>query len=170
MTAHWRKSGGALDRCVRRALDIFSQLIGSARGNAAVEFALATPILMATLTPAVDLGIAFSEQSQVQAAAQAGARYALLHGWNRDEISSAVTNATTLTGLSALPVPQQSCGCPTGTGVTTTGISCNVVCGNGEYPGTYITVSAQVNYVPVLPYSLLGSNMTLSSQTMVRIQ
>jgi Flp pilus assembly protein TadG len=169
MTAHWRKSGRALDRCVRRALDSFSQLIGSARGNAAVEFALATPILMATLTPAVDLGIAFSEQSQVQAAAQAGARYALLHGWNSTEIGNAVTNATTLAGLSASPAPAQACGCPNGTGITT-GISCNVVCGNGEYPGTYITVSAQVNYVPVLPYSLLGSNMTLSSQTMVRIQ
>jgi len=169
MSAHWGKSGGALDRCVRRALDVFSQLIGSARGNAAVEFALATPILMATLTPMVDLGIAFSEQSQVQAAAQAGARYALLHGWNQDEIGHAVTNATTLAGLSALPAPAQAYGCPNGTDITNSP-SPNVVCGNGEYPGTYVKVSAQVDYLPVLPYSLLGSRMTLKSQTMVRIQ
>jgi len=71
--------------------------------------------------------------------------------------------------LSALPAPAQAYGCPNGTDITNSP-SPNVVCGNGEYPGTYVKVSAQVDYLPVLPYSLLGSRMTLKSQTMVRIQ
>src|SRR5438445_3700052 len=78
-------------------------------GNAAVEFGLAAPILMGLLVPAADLGIAFSEQIQVQQAAQAGAQYALLHGYDSTAISNAVTNGTTLSGVSASPAPSQSC-------------------------------------------------------------
>src|SRR5579862_9367009 len=40
-------------------------------GTAAVEFALAAPLLLGPLVPAADLGIAFSQNIEVQQAAQA---------------------------------------------------------------------------------------------------
>jgi len=138
------------------------------RGNAAIEFALATPILTGLLVPVADLGMAFSQQLQVQEAAQAGAQYALLHGFNNTAISNAVSNATTLPGVSAAPAPTQSCGCPTGT--TIAAAACASTCSNGETAGTYVFVNAQAAYTPALPYSVLGSGVTLTAQATVRVQ
>src|SRR5258708_27427954 len=137
-------------------------------GNSAVEFGLLAPILMGLLVPVADLGIAFAEQIQVQQAAQAGAQYALLHGYDSTAISSAVTNSTTLSGVSASPAPTQSCGCPTGTAITSA--TCGSACSNGESAGSYVFVNAQATYIPVLPYSLLGDSVTLAAQTAVRVQ
>src|SRR5262249_41418986 len=115
-----------------------------------------------------DLGIAFSEEIQVQQAAQAGAQYALLHGYDSTAITSAVTSGTTLSGVSASPAPTQSCGCPTGTAIASA--SCGSTCGNGESAGSYVFVNPQATYTPVLPYSLLGDSVTLTAQTAVRVQ
>ena len=144
-----------------------ARLFADARGMSAVEFALATPIVMALVAPVGDLGIAFAQQIQVQQAAQAGAQYALLHGFNSTNISSAVTAATTL-GVSASPAPSQSCGCPTGTAITTA--TCGTNCSNGEVAGSYVTINAQVSYTPVVPYSFFGSSTTLAAQATVRVQ
>jgi len=138
------------------------------RGNAAIEFALATPILLGLLVPVADLGIAFTQQIQVQQAAQAGAQYALLHGYSSSAISNAVTAATNLPGVSAAPAPSQSCGCPTGTAIASA--ACSSTCSNGETAGTYVYVNAQSSYNPVLPYSVLGSGVTLTAQATVRVQ
>src|SRR5438093_7316294 len=114
-------------------------------GNAAVEFGLVAPILMGLLIPVADLGIAFSEEIQVQQAAQAGAQYALLHGYDSTAITSAVTNGTVLSGVSASPAPTQSCGCPTGTAITSA--TCGSTCSNGETAGSYVFVNAQATYI-----------------------
>src|ERR1700686_1697630 len=100
---------------LQRSAHRLASLMRAERGNAAIEFALAAPILIGLLVPVADLGIAMSQQLQVQQAAQAGAQYALLHGYNNSAISNAVTAATNLPGVSAAPTPSQSCGCPTGT-------------------------------------------------------
>src|SRR5438045_3725620 len=70
------------------ALRRFARLAGSERGTSAVEFALAAPVLLALLVPLADFGIAFSEQLQVQQAAQAGAHYAALHPWNSNSATT----------------------------------------------------------------------------------
>ena len=154
----------AVTRCLRR-------LIGSwrdGRGVAAVEFALATPLLATMLTVLVDFGFGFYEKMQVYDAAQAGAQYALLYGWNQTNIQNAVTGATTLSGLTATPAPTQSCGCPSGTAVTAA--TCGTNCANGLAAGTYVTVNAQATYTPLISYAVMGSSVTLSAQSMVRIQ
>ena len=146
-------------------------VIRAERGTAAVEFAMAAPILLGLLTPVADLGIAFSEQIQVQQAAQAGAQYALFHPWNSHsvtDISNAVTSASALSGISALPAPQQMCGCPNGSTIKTA--TCSSTCPDGSVAGYYAVVSAQLPYKPKLPYSLLGSGVTLSAKATVRIQ
>jgi Flp pilus assembly protein TadG len=137
------------------------------RGNSAIEFALAAPILIGLLVPVADLGIAFSRQIQVQQAAQAGAQYALLHGYNSTAISNAVTAATTLASVSAIPAPTTSYGCPTGTTIAAATIGST--CANGETAGSYVFVNAQSAYIPVLPYSVLGSGVTLTARATVRV-
>lgn len=138
-------------------------------GIAAVEFALATPILLAILVPLVDLGLAFSQQIQLNQAVQAGAEYAARNPWNSNSstaIASAITSATTLSGLTAVPAPSQSCGCASGT--TITSATCGTTCSSGQTAGYYVTVNAQAPYSTVLPYSVLGS--TLTAQAVVRVQ
>ncbi len=69
-------------------------LLGCDRGVAAVEFALAAPILLGALVPVADLGIAFAKQQQLRQAVQAGAQYAASHPWDQNAptaIASAVT-------------------------------------------------------------------------------
>ena len=73
-------------------------LMRAERGTAAVEFGLAVPVLVGLLVPVADLGMAFSQQVQVQQSAQAGAQYAALHPWNSNSataIADAVTAAST---------------------------------------------------------------------------
>jgi len=163
-----RTGGRAPTTTLRRWVGHLASLARAERGNAAIEFALAAPILLGLLVPVADLGIAFSQQIQVQQAAQAGAQYALLHGWSSSAITNAVTAATNLPGVSAAPAPSQSCGCPTGT--TISAAACASACANGETAGTYVFVNAQSAYTPVLPYSVLGSGVTLTAQSTVRVQ
>jgi Flp pilus assembly protein TadG len=146
-------------------------LAGGGRGTAAVEFALAAPVLAGLLVPVADLGIAYSRQIQVQQAAQAGAQYATFHPWNSSSttaIADAVTAASTLPGISASPAPREFCGCPTGTAVSS--VACGTTCPDGQTAGYYVVVSATMSYTPQLPYSVLGDPVTLKAQSTTRVR
>ena len=145
-----------------------ASVLRAERGNAAIEFALAAPMLVGLLVPVADLGMAMAQQLQVQQAAQAGAQYALLHGYSSSAISNAVTAATNLPGVSAAPAPTQSYGCPTGT--TIAAATAGSTCANGETAGSYVFVNAQSAYNTALPYSVLGAGVTLTAQAAVRVQ
>ncbi len=160
----WANQMSSLTRLIRSA----SIVRANCRGVSSVEFALAAPLLVAILTVLVDYGIGFYEKMQVEDAAQAGAQYALLHGWNSDAIQNAVVSATTLSGVSASPAPTKTCGCPSGS--TVTAADCSGVCANGLSPGTYVTVNAQATYVPLISYPVMGSSVTLTGQSMARIK
>lgn len=141
------------------------------RGASAVEFALAAPVLAGLLVPLADLGIAYSRQIQVQHAAQAGAQYAVFHAWNTNSpttIAAIVAAAGALPGIAASPAPSQFCGCPNGSSVTAA--PCGGTCANGQMAGYYVVVSARLTYTPPLPYSVLGSPVTLSAQSTVRVR
>ena len=43
-------------------------------------------------------------------------------------------------------------------------------CPDGSSPGYYVTLSANATYTSVMPYSILGSSTTLSSQAVVRVE
>jgi Flp pilus assembly protein TadG len=147
------------------------RLLGCDRGVAAVEFALAAPILLGALVPVADLGIAFAKQQQLRQAVQAGTQYAAGNPWNQNsptQIAAAVTAATPLTGMTVSPSPYQQCGCPNGSAITTT--TCGNACSGGDTAGYYVVVSAQLTYTPVLPYSLLGSSRVLSAQSTIRVR
>jgi Flp pilus assembly protein TadG len=118
-----------------------------------------------------DLGIAFSEQIQVQQAAAAGAQYAAFHAWNSSSptaIANAVTAASTLSSITASPAPSQTCGCPSSSGVAPA--TCGNTCSDGQPTGYYVVVNAQAPYTPKLPYSALGSSVTLTAQSTIRVR
>jgi Flp pilus assembly protein TadG len=151
----------------RLVTTLINRFLQSRQGTATVEFAVAVPIMAVIFVPLIDLGMAFYQQMQVQDAAQAGAQYAMAHGWNSSAIQSAVTGATALT-VTATPAPSKACGCPDDSGITPA--SCTSACPSGAAPGTYVTVGAQANYTPLLPYPAMGSSITLSAQATARIQ
>jgi Flp pilus assembly protein TadG len=137
-------------------------------GNAAIEFALIAPILAAMLVAMTDLGVALYENMEIRNAADAGVQYAIAKGWNSTAIQNAVTGATGMSGVSASPVPVQSCGCASGT--TIASAACGSVCASGATAGTYVTVNAQAQYATLFSYPGLPNPMTLSAQSTVRIQ
>lgn len=137
------------------------------RGISAVEFALVAPFLFTFILGVVDLGFGFQAKMAVTQAAQAGTYYAMVNGYQSSGIKSAVSNSTGTSGITA-PNPTQSCGCPSGTAVTTS--SCGGNCPNGQAAGTYVTVSAQYQYSTILTYPGLPSPMTLTATSMLRIK
>jgi Flp pilus assembly protein TadG len=145
-----------------------SRAAGDTSGVAAIEFGIIVPILVLMTVATVDLGMGFYRKMQVEGAAQAGAEWAIRHGFNISSISNAVTSATSAPGISVSPAPIQFCGCASGSGITTA--TCGNTCSGGVQAGTYTTVSAQMTYNPILPYGFLPSTYNLSSQSTVRLQ
>ena len=136
-------------------------------GTIAIEFAIIGPALVLMMACTVDLGMGIYRKMQVQNAAQAGAEYAIAHGFT-SSIVNAVTNATSFSGIAASPAPSQFCGCPSSSGVTA--ITCNSTCSSGAVAGTYVTVSAQGTYDTILSYPLIPSSFLFAAQSTVRIQ
>ena len=151
-------------RAIRRAI----QALRDSRGAAAVEFALVAPLLVGFLAPIADIGMQTYASMQVEIAAQAGARYAILKGFDSTAIQSAVTNATAFTTITASPAPSSSCGCPSGNTIATA--TCGDTCANGQTAGNYVTVNAQMSFQPMFPIPVIGQASTLSSQAVVRVQ
>ena len=173
----------ALRPCLARIGARIGALARDRRGMSAVEFGLAAPVFLAMLTPVIDLGLAFSQQIRVNQAVESGAQYATANPYNgttwATNVSSAMTNATT---LSVSPVVgAETCGCPnpTSTQIVTgsygTPPSCGAQagasdCPDSSKPGYYVTLSASLTYTSVMPYSILGSSTVLSSRADVRVQ
>ncbi len=136
-------------------------------GTVAVELAIIGPALVLMMVCTVDLGMGIYRKMQVQNAAQAGAEYAIAHGYTAS-IANAVTNATTFSGITAAPAAAQFCGCPSNTGITT--VTCNSTCSDGATAGTYVTVSAQGTYSTILSYPSIPDSFLFTAQSTVRIQ
>ncbi|MDA9427150.1 hypothetical protein XH97_34290 [Bradyrhizobium sp. CCBAU 53380] len=137
------------------------------RGIAAIEFAIMVPLLSLMVVSVTDIGLAVYRKMQVEDAAQAGAQYAIAHGFDASAMSSAVTSATNSTAITASPAPIQFCGCPTSRGVST--VSCGTVCTGGAQAGTYTTVSAQATYYTLINYQIVSS-YTYNAQSTARLQ
>jgi len=153
---------------LRRSLRQLVSREDGVRGASMIEFAIIAPMLIAATVCAVDLGMVSYRNLQVQDAAQTGAQYAALHGFNTSNISSAITNATSYAGISASPAPTQFCGCASTSGIST--IACGSQCPGAIAAGTYVTASAQATYTTILPYPVIQNSYALSAQSTVRIQ
>ena len=139
-------------------------------GAAAVEFGLVAPMLVALLVPMVDLGMGTYNKMRVQDAAEAGAQYALSHGYSTSSITSAAQNATSL-GATVSVTPSEACGCITATGTVDTSSygspPCTPnACSDGSTPGTFVGVATQTTYTPLLAPT---TSLTLNGTAVVRI-
>jgi len=137
-------------------------------GAAAIEFAIMGAALCLLVVATGDLGMGFYSYMQVQNSAQAGAEYAAVHGYNSSAISTAVTSATSITGLTASPAPAKFCGCPAGNAVTT--VTCSTICADGMTAGTYVSASATRTYSTLISYPMFPATYQQTSTSTVRIQ
>src|ERR1700732_1420238 len=167
----WRRRGMLM--ALARALGAF---FGRERlaiaGVAAIELAMVSPLVVTGVLGAGELGISIFRQTQVSFAAQAGADFALAHGFNAAKVANAIVNATTYTAISATPAPSQFCGCPSATGVTVASgaPTCSAVCSGGSTAGTYVTASSQAQFSPIIPNPWQTSTVTLAAQATMRIK
>ena len=122
-------------------------------GVAAIELAMVSPLLVTGVLGAGELGFTIFRQTQVSFAAQAGADYALAHGFDATKVSNAIVNATTYTAINATPAPTQFCGCPTASGVTVAGGTppCSATCSGGFTAGTYVQPIHRLNLARSFP-------------------
>jgi Flp pilus assembly protein TadG len=142
-------------------------------GVSTIEFAVIASMLATLAIGILDFGMGLWQQMEVGNAARAGAEYASINGMNNAGIRSAVTSASSLSSISASPAPSEQCGCPSASAVTffspAQSPPCNTsICANGSTPNTYILVSAQATYTPVVPF--LGfSTGTLTATALARL-
>jgi Flp pilus assembly protein TadG len=159
------------------------------RGAAAVEMAIICPILIAVLAGVIDFGLMLYQQTVVVTAADAGALYAIVNGYNEANIENAVQNSydnVSLSAVSASPAPSQFCGCALSSSPWITHLctsSCGpcattypTSCGSGSLPAsTYVQVNAQSSYTPIVPWTALpwsyamGPGVTLKATSTVEL-
>jgi Flp pilus assembly protein TadG len=134
-------------------------------GSAAIEFGLFLPLFVILLTGVVEIGFAMFGSLQVYNAVEAGTLYAAKNGWNASGISSAVVNASGITGIAASPAPTQFCGCPALAGIAVA--TCGTTCAGGAAVSQYIRINATLTRTTILT-SGFGLPATLTAQSIVR--
>lgn len=135
-------------------------------GVTAIEFGMVLPILIALFVCIYDLGMGVYTNTQLSAAAQFGAGWAVQNGYDAATITARTQAATALTGVTVTPT--QFCGCPSATGVTVT--SCSSTCSDGLMAGTFAQVAAAKDYTPIMRYPGLPAVFHLNQQATVRLQ
>jgi Flp pilus assembly protein TadG len=143
-----------------------AELADDRRGAAILEFALMLPVIVALLVGMVDYGALAYQTMQVSAAAHAGAEYVLHYGWNATAVQTAVTSATSLT-VTASPAPQLQTACVTGGAVV---VTAGTSCPSGAAAGSYVLVSAQASFSPIIAWSSFAMPSTIAARAMIRIQ
>lgn len=144
------------------------------RGVAAVEFAVAAPVMLFFLGGIVDFGMIYYGQSRVSAGVAAGAQYAILTGATvtQSNIQTLVQNAAGLSNLTVTVtgLSPTACYCVSGTPPATVAATCGTNCANGAAAGTYAFITATYAYQPIMPaYSRLSSPQVVEAAT-VQVQ
>src|SRR6266550_5976859 len=103
-----------LQRASRTLSRDFTRVIKDTTGAAAVEFGFMIPIFGLMIVSVTDIGFSVYRKMQVEVAAQVGAQYAMVNGFDASAISTAVTSASNATAVTATPSPTKYCGCATG--------------------------------------------------------
>lgn len=135
------------------------ELLRLESGAGAAEFALVLPIVVTLLIGIIDIGRMAWTKMEVQAAARAGANYALVNAAQSfvpADIKAAVTSATNLAVTAGEPTKEAGCLDASGTTV--------VACSGGLVAGEYVSVQASTTYTPIWL-----SPVTLSAIAKVRI-
>jgi Flp pilus assembly protein TadG len=151
------------------------------KGTAAIEFALATPILVILVLGTADFGMLMNTSASLRGATRAGAEYAKAN-WNNPSVANVTTTTQqrvcgflglTLSNGSCSPVTPNvstSCTCDDDTSVTPCPPTGANPCASQTNPGVlqYVTVTAQQNFNPILSWSVVPTQV--SATTTVRTQ
>lgn len=144
-------------------------------GSVAAEMGIVALLLITLIAGTLEFGMIIFQIMEVNSAAEAGAAYAAVNGFNcpgtpdtAQCIETAVTAATGLQSLQASPAPTTFCGCPGTSGITSA--SCTATCANGDQAGIYVTVNAQYSYAFGQYARLLGLSSPLTATSTVRVQ
>ena len=169
--------------------DLFHKIIrlrqvaaGRRRATAALEFAVATPLLVVMLGGAADYGLAQYDRVMLANAVAAGAQYASLIGStvSTANITSVIQQASNLPNASTSVtvtysgvspgVPSAGWYCVTGTAPTVTASMSGGTCSDGSSAGYYISFSASYTNAGLMNgYMALASN-TIVEQATVKLQ
>jgi Flp pilus assembly protein TadG len=152
-------------------------------GVAALEFAMITPVLLFICAGLADFGLALRDQMQLHQAVSNGAGYAFAAQQSLLASLGTVSPATVTSVVSAsltLPNVRVTASTPGPYCVQTntqsspptsslTAGSYDTACPGGNPAGTYMTITAQYTYTPMMPaYSQLASRF-LSATAIVRL-
>jgi Flp pilus assembly protein TadG len=138
-------------------------------GIAAIELALATPVLLLMVTGSYDFGRVLYQEHRLVAAARAGTQYAMQSSttWSdTTNITAAVRADANDTVAKSLTVTPSVCTCPTGTTVCSTGTSCS----GSTSAGTYVKVTVSMSYSTLVHYPFVSSPISLSGRSLIRVQ
>ena len=149
----------------------FGHRAGGRRGVASVEFALVVPFVMLMISGVVDTGLLFWAKNRLAGTVSAASHYAILAGStvSSTSVSGILTGSSGLAGVTATVVGP-ACKCPSGSPATFVSATCGNTCSNGDLAASFLTITANFTYVPVLPgYSHIVTS-TLSETALVRLQ
>lgn len=146
---------------------LIAGLARSVGGGVAVEFSLLTPIVVYGAIAVIDYMGGAYRQMQVQEAAQVGAQYAVIHGFDADAVSQAVLGATTYS-VAANPAPETFCACLSARTLSRT--TCGSTCSDGRAAGSYVSAYSSATYTTALSYPSIPTSFALHGQATVRIK
>jgi hypothetical protein len=152
------------------------------RATAALEFALATPLLVLMMSGAADFGLAQYYRTNLANAVAVGAEYAYAAGTgvSTTNIQSVIQAAMYLptggahnltivfSGVSP-GVPSPGWYCVSGSGPTVTSSTQGTTCSDGSFAGYYISFQATYVNTGLLIGTLANANHTISEQVTVRL-
>lgn len=155
----------------------------SCSGVAATEFAIVAPALLTVLAGLADFGLAFGKSAQIEQAVAAGATYAFAAQQEIGVggiISASAVQAVVQASLNLSPAPTVTItgpqpGCTSTNNAasppvtTLTSGAYGQPCPNGNPVGTYIVISVQYTYQPLMPSYSMMATTTLSATSTVRL-
>ena len=137
------------------------------RGNALIEFALCSTVLLLMTCGVADFARLFNLANMAVGAASAGLQYASLSPANWSDFSDIQTAALNDTGNypGATATATNFCTCSVGG----TQVSCPATCGSGTAE-TYIQVSVTVPFTTVVHYPGLPNPVNITQVACARVQ
>jgi len=166
---------GATERGRRRAKPCAGASLGGRecvdgeRGASIVEMALLLPILLLLLLGVIDFGRGYYLNTEVSAAASAGALYGAQSTTTAQDTAgikaAAIADAPNVNGMT---VPNVSLACQCSG--STASVSCTSPgCGSSSHIIEWLTVGTTAAYKPLFPYPGIPSSITLNGQATVRV-
>jgi Flp pilus assembly protein TadG len=149
----------------------------------ALEFAIATSVLIPLVVGLVDYGMLMNTSASLRGATRAGAEYAKAN-WNNPSVTNVTTGTEqqvcgflglTLSNGSCSPVTPNvttACTCDDNTSVTPCPPTGTNPCAANTNPGVllYVTVTATRSFSPILSWASFAFPTTLAETTVIRTQ